>query len=317
MASGIRAGLIILVLSLPFTPYNLQLTTPACRQAGTTYNCFAGEVKEPCVAGSFYPAEPGQLASEIDAFLSRVEPKGKDGEAAVLISPHAGYMYSGIVAAYGYKAIQGRQYDTVIIIAPSHTTYFRGISIWPRGNMRTPLGDIMVDELRCAELMQLDHSVQDIPEAFAREHSLEVQLPFLQRVLQGFKIVPLVMGDFDLADCERLSRNLKLIAKDSRTLIVASTDLSHYHPYTKAKEIDAVTIDCIRQLDVERLYQETLLKKAEACGAGPVLVALLYAREFGLKKAEILNYANSGDITGDRSAVVGYASVAIYREAKK
>lgn len=276
-------------------------------------NCFAEEVKHPDVAGGFYPADPRELSRQIDYFIRLAESKPAEPGVLALISPHAGYSYSGSVAAYGYKAVKGASYDTVVVIAPAHRLSFRGIAVWPKGEFSTPLGSIAVDNDFSIKLMELDHSVKDIPEAFYKEHSLEVQLPFLQRVLKDFKIVPLVMGDFDLGDCRVLAHALKILSNGRRCLVVASTDLSHYHSYQEANAMDQLTLGFIRKLDADGLYQQAQSGRAEACGLGAVLTVLAYARENRLSQAEILKYANSADVTGDYSQVVGYAAVALYR----
>ena len=274
---------------------------------------FAGDVKYPDVAGAFYSADPVQLSQQIESYLERSGPQAAAAlDIRALVCPHAGYQYSGPVAAFGYRAIQGKTYDTVIIIAPSHHLDFNGVAIWPRGAFKTPLGEVAVDEESCSRLKGLDPSVKDMPEAFDGEHALEVQLPFLQKVLKDFKIVPLIMGRSAFSDSELLAHSLALLSQDKKTLLIASTDLSHYHPYEEARELDKRALYYIETLDAEGLYQQAKLGSCEACGIGGVLSCILYARELGLG-SQVLKYANSGDITFDYSKVVGYASAAMYK----
>ncbi len=278
---------------------------------------YAAGTKTPNVAGSFYPDNPKELSALIDTFLDSAPQAGAGPAPCVLISPHAGYVYSGGVAAYGYKEIINRVYDTVIIIAPSHSLPFEGFAIWPRGSFQTPLGNVAVDEGFSKELMQINPRVTDIPEAFLREHSLEVQLPFLQKVLKGFRIVPLLAGGVNFSDCQLLAHGLSVLSKERRCLVVVSTDLSHYHGAREASGIDELTISYIRDLDASGLYASAAAKKTEACGLSAVATGLLYARELGCRQARILRYANSGQASGDYARVVGYVSAAIYKEESK
>lgn len=279
---------------------------------------FAEEkIRYPNVAGQFYPANENSLSAQIDNFFNNVKDEIisplKDKEIAAIISPHAGYQYSGQVAAHSFKAIKGRHYDTVIILAPSHFYPFKGVSVYNDGFFRTPLGDIEVDKELSQKLIDINEIAGFIPEAFQKEHSLEVELPFLQKALNNFKIVPIVLGQPDYTDCVALARAIIEVVKDKNVLVLASTDLSHYHPYVKAIEMDAKAITYIKNLDPLGLWQANLKEESELCGIIPVLVLLNYAKELGLK-AELLNYANSGDVTGDKSSVVGYSSAAFYKD---
>ncbi|MCM8763152.1 MAG: AmmeMemoRadiSam system protein B [Candidatus Omnitrophica bacterium] len=271
----------------------------------------AQDIKQPNVSGSFYPSESKELRQMIKDFLSQTQREEIPGEIFALLSPHAGYIYSGSVAAYGYKAIKDKDFDTVIILAPSHYVDFLGFAIWPKGKFLTPLGQIPVDEELAQKLKGLNSQVKDYPFAFEKEHALEVQLPFLQVVLKDFKIVPLIMGRFQLSDCELLAHSLKIILENKNALLVASTDLSHYHPYKEATALDNVTISFIKDNQPRALYEAVRKNEAELCGLGPVLTLLYYAKEKNLK-LKLLRYANSGDVTGDWAAVVGYASFLAY-----
>jgi hypothetical protein len=162
---------------------------------------FAEEVKKPNVAGTFYPADPAVLSERIDGFLAKADPQPLDGEIFALISPHAGYDFSGQVAAFGYKLVKGRSYKTVVILAPSHHYAFRGVSVYPEGTFQTPLGDIPVNSDFSKKLLDRDPEISFDRRAFLKEHSLEVQLPFLQKVLKNFKIVPVILGDCSFSTC--------------------------------------------------------------------------------------------------------------------
>ena len=203
-------------------------------------------IKHPNVSGQFYPSNKNTLSSQIDDFFKSIEdnPALEDKDILAIIAPHAGYIYSGPIAAYGYKAIQSKKYKTVVILAPSHFFGFNGISIWPEGSFVTPLGSIPVDDIFSQELIIKVDKIRVSPEVFSKEHSLEVQLPFLQKVLgNNFKIVPVIMGQISLDSCKQFAKALKeVMDKRDGILIVASTDLSHYHPYDEAVYIDKNTL---------------------------------------------------------------------------
>jgi AmmeMemoRadiSam system protein B/AmmeMemoRadiSam system protein A len=270
-------------------------------------------IRESVIAGSWYPGDPATLTKDIKGYLARVPEKKIDGELVALISPHAGYIYSGQVAAYSYELLEGRHYDIVVIVAPSHHARFHGASIYPRGGFRTPLGIVPIDETICDELLDKSPITNSLPEAHAQEHSLEIQLPFLQVVLKDFKLVPIVMGEQDLATCEELGRVIAAVIKGKNALVVASTDLSHFHPYDQAKALDKVVLDRVAAFDAQGLSRDLDQGRCEACGGGPVVAVMVAARALGADKGEVLHYANSGDVTGDRSSVVGYMAAALYK----
>lgn len=269
-------------------------------------------IRPPAVAGTFYPADADDLTAQIRRFLQAVPSRPLPGSIKALIAPHAGYVYSGQVAAHAYKLLEGMRFDTVIVIAPSHRHSFRGASVYPRGAYEIPLGLIPVDHALADRLIRDCRLITAIPEAHAREHSLEVQLPFLKTVLPDFTLLPLVMGSCDFADCEAIASALYRAVKDKRVLIVASSDLSHYHPYQDAVALDQKVISHVTRFDAHGLYQAFTADTCEACGALPIITAMLCARMLGATKAERLFYANSGDVSGDKSAVVGYFSAALY-----
>ncbi|MDD5292479.1 MAG: AmmeMemoRadiSam system protein B, partial [Candidatus Omnitrophica bacterium] len=279
-------------------------------------NSFAeSNIKYPNASGQFYPADEQTLSEQIDNFFNNVKdnPDIEDKDIFAIISPHAGYAYSGQVAAYGFKAVKGRSYDTIIILAPSHSYAFNGVSVYDEGFFNTPLGNIEIDSDLAKDLISIYQKARFIPEAFRKEYSLEVELPFLQKSLSVFKIIPVVCGQMDYQDSEDFAEAIIKISKGRKVLLVASTDLSHHHPYLTAVQMDSKTISYIKDLDALGLWQSILKGDSEACGIIPVLVLLNYAKELNLEP-QVLNYANSGDVTVDKSRVVGYTSVAFFKK---
>lgn len=276
-------------------------------------NLSVAETKPSCVDGAFYPQDKIELTKQIEEFLNKANPEKIDGNILGLISPHAGYIYSGQVAAFGYKAVQDKNYDLVVILAPSHYADFNGFSVGLWDYFHTPVGDVAVDLDFCKKLIELNPKVSFNKDAFEKEHSLEVQIPFLQTVLKSsnFKIVPVVFGSFDLSDCQILANSLKILAQGKSVLLIASTDLSHYHPQKEASLLDRSTLFYIENLDAKGLFRAASARTVELCGLGPVLTLLCFVKENNLS-AKILKYANSGDVAGDYMQVVGYASVIFY-----
>lgn len=273
-------------------------------------------VREPAVSGTFYPGNVKSLKTEIDVYLDHARFDPIPGEIIGIISPHAGYMYSGSVAAYGYKTLVGKHFDTVIVISPSHRIYFDGASIMATGAYKTPLGTIEIDEEMAAALLSKGNRLSTDVTPHRNEHSLEVQLPFLQVVLDQFRLVPIVMGSQETGNCRDLARDLFETIRDcgKKVLIVGSTDLSHYHPYPEAVRLDSIIIDHLAAYNLDGIAVDMEMEKLEACGAGPMLTTGLLARKLGANGSTVLKYMNSGDITGDKSGVVGYASSVFYRK---
>lgn len=271
-------------------------------------------VKKPNVSGQFYPSDPRELSRQIDTFLEKASVEPLPGRVEIIIAPHAGYVYSGPVASYAYKAARGGKYGTIVVIAPTHHVDFPGASIWAQGSFETPLGALGVDEDLAAKLIAQNKQFTFFPGAFVQEHSLEVQLPFLQKTFKDFKIVPIVMGNPDLQVCQDLAKALKAVIGDRQdVLIVISTDMSHYHSAKQARGMDQRAIDLVRGLDTDGLWQACLSRRVELCGFIPVVTALFYAKEKGLS-ARVLNYGDSGDVTGDKQAVVGYFSAVFFKD---
>ena len=256
-------------------------------------------VREPAVAGGFYPDDPNVLRAQVDGLINQAKARNIRGLRA-LVCPHAGYQYSGPIAASGFKQLVGLKFDRVVVMAPSHHVPFAGVAIPDVDALRTPIGTIPMSNVARKLAAQRPFLVDSVPHA--REHALEVELPFLQCVLERFELVPLVFGEVDEAE---VARRLNPLV-DARTLFVASSDLSHYYPYEKAQQLDHATVDAIVNLDVDGLVNH-----GQACGKSPILTLVHLARLRGWKTL-LLDYRNSGDTAGDRSRVVGYAAIAFF-----
>ncbi|MCK4809457.1 MAG: AmmeMemoRadiSam system protein B [Candidatus Omnitrophica bacterium] len=268
----------------------------------------AEEIKKAEFAGFFYPADSKDLNSSLDRYLKEAEVSPIEGEILGVICPHAGYIYSAAIAAYSFKILENKKIDTVIILAPTHNYYFEGVSIYPQGFFQTPLGNLEVDSELAREFKNLNF-VQFKKEYFNREHSVEVELPFIRKVMGEVKIVPVIFGSVGYEEMEHLAEKLFRISSRRNIIIVVSTDLSHYHPYEAAVKIDSDTMNLIREKDSRKLWNTRSYSGGRACGMGPLITFLEYVKK---KRAriEILKYANSGDTAGDRSRVVGYLSAA-------
>ncbi len=268
------------------------------------------DIRPPAVANMFYPGNPKILEQEVESLLMRAQAIDLQGEIKALVCPHAGYMYSGGVAAVGYNLLRGRSYSVVAIISPSHREYFPGVSVFTGKGYETPLGLVPVASELAEALVGKSDRIQSSWAGHRKEHALEVQLPFLQRVLPDARIIPIVMGDQEADTCQMLGEALTAVLKDTPALIIASSDLSHYHPYEQAVDIDRRTSDLIAAFDEEGLLSALAAGQCEACGGGPVAAAIIACKQAGARNSRVLFYQNSGDVTGDRSAVVGYLSAA-------
>lgn len=276
----------------------------------------AQDIKNPNVAGMFYPDDPKELSQMIDTLLQAANPGPVNTQIFALIFPHAGYGYSGQTAAFGYKLIKARPYKTVIILAPSHHFSFNGASLYPKGIFRTPLGDLEIDEDFTEQLLsKKDEEVRFLAQAFEKEHSLEVQLPFLQKTLSGIKIVPILLGDCSLATCQKIAGFIKQaigIRKD--VLVVASTDMYHGYDFEEADEVDNLTLSYLKDMDAEGLYYGLREGKLQLCGGFGVVTTLILAKELGHNKLLTLNHTNSALVTGKKVKgiwTVGYTSCVI------
>jgi AmmeMemoRadiSam system protein B len=282
-------------------------------------NVFPDEERRAQYAGSFYPGDPVGLTKTISQFYFDAEKKNIDGEIISIVSPHAGYVYSGHVAAAGFKLLEGMKYDVVVVISPSHADMFQGASIYNGGAYVTPLDKLYVDIELAVKMGNINpkvylstkgHTGGDVQRS---EHALEVQLPFLQIVLGDFKLIPIVMGEQEWDVCVGLAEILAGTLHDKKALIVASSDLSHYKTASHARSLDDVVISNVTSFDPEGLGNAIARRKCEACGAGPTIAAMLAARKLGADKSELVKYAHSGEVSGDMDAVVGYMSAVQYK----
>lgn len=264
------------------------------------------------VAGRFYPAERAELLDLVSELLDRQPKPAISQKPRILIVPHAGYLYSGPVAANGYRHLRGYAYDGVVVVAFTHRIQFDGSSVDTREAYQTPLGELPVHQEAVA-LLQRFPGVSHIEEAHETdEHSLEVQLPFLQVALERVKLVPILMGSADETDAIHLAEALAALAKSGDYLFIFTTDLSHYHPYAEAQTIDQGTVNALLFETPQAVHRLFDRGEIEACGRGPVVAGLLLAAKLGYPKRELFVYANSGDTAGNPSSVVGYAAIGMF-----
>jgi AmmeMemoRadiSam system protein B/AmmeMemoRadiSam system protein A len=276
-------------------------------------SCEGKEYRESIHAGSWYPGTEEELTDNITMYLKKARSRIQ-GEVYGLISPHAGYVYSAPVAAFAYKAIKGNKYDDVIVIGPSHRHGFFGASVDTLAGRRTPLGIVEFDGAMAKALIKSSSRITHEPAAHRQEHSIEIQIPFLQSVLREFKLVEIIMGTQDYETCEILSKAIIQASKGKRILVVASSDLSHYHSQNEAETLDNLVIEAVAKYDPRMLYNRLSTDSCEACGGGPIVTALLVAQEFGATLAEPVMYATSGTVSGDYSQVVGYLAAVMYNK---
>ena len=274
-------------------------------------NCESKEYRQSRHAGSWYPGDEVQLTKMLDGFFANARAK-IHGDVHALISPHAGYIYSGQVAAFAYKTVEGKTYDAVIVIGPSHYHGFYGASVDTFAGRETPLGVVDYDLDLARNLVSKHKHISYEPAAHRDEHSVEMQIPFLQYIFKNPKTVEIVLGSQDYATCEMLSSAILDAAGEKNILIVASSDLSHFHGQSEANKLDDVVIESVAQFDPQLLHKRLSQDSCEACGGGPMVTAMLFAKQYGAQKAEPLMYATSGDVTGDYSQVVGYLAAAFY-----
>ena len=270
------------------------------------------DIRLPVVAGLFYPDGRADLEHELDQLFSRAAVKPMPGKLIGMIAPHAGYQYSGLTAAFAYRRLEGQSFDTVVIISPSHAEYFDGISVFDGVAYRTPLGDIPVDDGLRRELLENEDLIESSRHGHAEEHAVEVHLPFLQRQLKNMRILPIVMGDQRRPYCFHLGKKLGSVLHGKSALLIASSDLSHYHAYDTANRLDGIIIDDVSRFDENKMMSDLEENRAEACGGGPIVALLAAARQLGANRTEILHHCNSGDVTGEHDRVVGYLSAAVF-----
>jgi MEMO1 family protein len=270
-------------------------------------------IRPPVVAGMFYPEHANELEQMVALLIDNVKSKRKKGSLVGIIVPHAGYQYSGATAAYAYALLKKEKKRTVILVGPSHREYFDGISVFSGSSFKTPLGAVEVDaELRSKLVRALPHAQSSLV-GHRAEHSLEVQLPFLQFAMREFKILPIIIGNQKREYCEELGTALADVTKVDDVLLLASSDLSHYYSSDIARKLDGVAIASIERLEYATLMSDLETEKTEACGGGPIVAVMSAAKKIGADVCEVLHACNSGDVSGDTDRVVGYVSAAMWK----
>ena len=278
-------------------------------------------VRPTAVAGSWYPGDEAPLRAAVISHLAAVsdtDAETPSGDIVALIAPHAGLLYSGPVAAHAYQAVAGCDYDVAVLVGPSHYVAFDGVAIYPRGAFDTPFGPVLV-ESGVAEHLMAAPCIRTHPTAHVREHSIEMQLPFLRHVLPETPIVPLVVGSQERGTILALAEALAEALAGLTPLIVASTDLSHYFGADRAASLAGVVIDHVTRFDPDGLlveyerYPTHERGRCVACGGGAAVAVMKAAAALGAREARVLRYADSGDVSGDKTAVVGYLAAALGR----
>ena len=271
------------------------------------------EVRYPFVAGQFYPADKAELNKILDGFFEKaVLRKNGGGRLLALIVPHAGYFFSGQTAAYAYQVLKQHPVDTVVLLGPYHKAMFHGASVWTSGSWRTPMGDVPVDTELAQKIAAEDSSFQFTQSAHSAEHSLETQLPFLQKTLKNFKIVPILVSDASSDNVPRLAAALHKHLQGKNALVIASSDMSHYYPDETARTMDARMLELLKKQDPAKIFEANRNGEGELCGEAAVMTALQYAQLHGKTTLEVLHYATSADATHDKGRVVGYGASAIW-----
>jgi len=331
MGTVMTRGTVLVTLALSLTLLAACEPAPATsgpgaaptRTVGTPALTVSGDVRRAVVAGQFYPADPAALQADVDEALATAQVVPIDGDPIAIMAPHAGYVYSGGVAGWAWRQVQGHQYDVVVIVAPNHRVAgFKDISVYPAGSYETPLGRVSVDSAVAQALLSADPRITFDPQAHAQEHAVEVQVPFLQRALPGVPMVAVVMGEPTPESAHLLAQALAKALQGKRALLVASSDMTHYPAYDDACRTDAATLEVITRLDPAALWENEQHWLSQGvpnlhctlCGLGPVTAVEETAAALGANRATVVQYANSGDSpVGDRSQVVGYGAVVFWQ----
>ena len=269
------------------------------------------QVREPAVAGMFYPANEQKLRTQLELLFDVSSGAERVKNAFGVIVPHAGYIYSGKTAAYGFSTVKDNSYDTIVVISPSHREYFSGISIYNGDAYKTPLGLIPVNKDMRSKLCSSSEMIFEGMEGHGNEHALEVELPFLQYMYKDFSLVPIVIGDQRKIFVDELAESLSETV-DEKTLIVASSDLSHFYTKEQADELDSKVAKRIENFEYEQLQDDLENETCFACGGGGIVSLMTAARQKGFNKTKIVHRSDSGDTSGDNREVVGYLSAVVY-----
>ena len=281
----------------------------------------------PIVSGLFYPSNPDELSNIIDKYLNDIDKNDirnkiieqtslniKELKPLVIIAPHAGYMFSGKIQAYSYKVVSEYKYDSIIIIGIAHQRQFKGISVNMDSEYETPLGTVKVNFEFANELKNFDKKIITVEEAHLQEHSVEVQLPYIQKLFPSSTIVPILFGEqyYEYSELLYNALNSTVNKLSGSYLFIITTDLSHYHNYLDAKNLDETFISDLKEMEEKRLYTHVKEKKCEACCYAGVITGMMISKNMGKSRIAILEYADSGKITGDRRRVVGYLSAVLF-----
>jgi AmmeMemoRadiSam system protein B/AmmeMemoRadiSam system protein A len=279
------------------------------------------EIRKPTAAGVFYPGNPVELSKMLAEFYATAKKMPLSGQPIALISPHAGYIYSGKTASMAYKQLEGEEYEIVVVISPSHTVFFQGASVYDGSGYQTPIGMVEIDETLSEKIGSIHPLVYlsnkgHTGGSVRGEHALEVQLPFLQQMLGKFKLVAIVMGDQEESTCRALGEVLASALNGKYVLMVASTDLSHFHPEKEARRLDSGIQMAIEEYNPDKLLSLISSGRGEACGGGPVIAAMIASKKLGGEKVVITGYTTSAESTGDATEVVGYLSAVVVSSKK-
>ncbi len=270
------------------------------------------DIRPSPIAGQWYPADPKRLAESVDEYIRSAGSIAMEGEILAIMTPHAGHRYSGPVAGYAFAALQGLKPDLVAVVSPMHYSYHEPLLTSAHEAYSTPLGTIKVDREAMDTLetqLQVLLGFGLAPIKNDPEHSLEIELPFLQRSLQEeFRLLPVMVRDVSPRVTRALGKALATVLSGHRAILVASTDFSHFYPQNVAKNLDAEMLRRIEAFDPAGLLKAEEEGKGFACGRGALAAVMWAAQELGANRAQVLNYGTSGDVTGDTSQVVGYAA---------
>lgn len=273
-------------------------------------------VRRSSIAGTWYPADPVELAALVERCVAEAPaPPRISGELVALVAPHAGLIYSGRIAAASYRLLEGVDIDSVLLLGPCHRGG-EGLAVIAKGGIETPLGPVRIDEALAAALCETSPEIRAFDEPHVLEHSLEVQLPFLQRFLPSVRVIPVLMGTQRPETIALAARAVERVVAESnrRVLLVASSDLSHYETRAVAAGLDGEIVECLERFDVARLERVMKANPRHACGGGPMISILSAARAIRATGSRVLAYGDSGDVSGDLDGVVGYVAAAFFRE---
>lgn len=293
-------------------------------------SCRASDVRNPAVAGQFYPADAGELSETVDRFLGAVPAQNVSGTPVAILVPHAGYIFSGQTAAYAYKTISGKNIYNVVLIGNSHHFPLNTAAIYASGRFKTPLGEVEINKELAGKILANTKLAQDSTFPHNPEHSIEVQLPFLQRTLTNFKIVPILLGELSIEQCGELgsaiAKSINEMGLSQNTIIIASSDMSHYPSWANANMVDGAALKALEKFDPPVLkktitnYLTSSIPNLSCvlCGEESVYTAMSAAKSLGANRVKVLKYTNSGETSGDKSRVVGYGAVVFLKsEARK